>query len=107
MDSSTEGLNQEQRTKLRERQAELITLLEALAKLDGTKEWKVLKELVFDKSVASIERQLQSEALAPEINLNKLYKLQGEWVWAKQHSDMGRFVDTLKTQLEDIKKKLT
>lgn len=100
MDEFTE----ERKAKLRERQNELVRLLEALAKLDKSEEWHILKELVFDKSVTLIERQLLNESLAKEIDTNKLYKLQGEWAWAKQYGDVNRFADTLKIQLEEIKK---
>jgi len=99
-------LTEERKTKLRERQSELMRLLEALGKLDKSEEWHVLKELVFDKSVIAVERQLLNESLAKEIDTNKLYKLQGEWAWAKQYGDVNRFADTLKTQLEEIKKLL-
>lgn len=99
-------LNEEQKTILRAKQTELIRLTDAVAKLSKSEEWATLKEIVFDKSVASIERQLLSEALTKKIDTDKLYKLQGEWAWAKQYSDMDRFGDTLKNQLEDIKLRL-
>lgn len=99
-------LTEEIKAELRKRQTDLIKIVDALAKLEETKEWDTLKELIFDKSLQAIERQLLSEALSQKIDINKLYKLQGEWVWAKQYSDIERFADTLKKQLEDIKKKL-
>ena len=91
---------------LREEENRLIKLIEALSKLDKSKEWQVLKEMVFDKSLASIERQMMTSVLTPDINIEQLYKLQGEWAWAKQFADIDRFVETLKKQLEEIKKKL-
>jgi hypothetical protein len=100
-------LTEEQKTNLRKTQADLMRLLEALSKLDKSEEWNVLKELVFDKSVASIERQLLSESLNETIETNKLYKLQGELAWAKRYSDVNRLADTLKTQLKDIKNRLS
>lgn len=99
-------ISEEGKVKLRERQADLVRLIEALAKLEESKEWNVLKELVFDKSVTAIERQILNESLTNPIDTNKLYKLQGEWSWAKQYSDVARFADTLKKQLSDIKLRL-
>lgn len=96
-------LTEDRTVDLRENQAELIRLLDALTKLDESKEWHVLRELVFDKSVGSIERQILNESLAKEVNLPKLYKLQGELEWAKRYSDIERFADTLKKQLKNIK----
>lgn len=101
-----EDLSDEVKSKLRERQTELIAIIEALVELDRSKSWNVLKELIFDKSVTSIERQMLSESLALEIKVERIYKLQGEWAWAKQFGDTDRFVEMLKKQLEDINNKL-
>ncbi len=96
-------LTEERKALLRERQAELMRLLDALTKLDKSEEWHILKELVFDKSVTSIEKTMINETQRPEINTNKLYKLQGELDWARKYSDINRFADTLKKQLQEIK----
>ncbi len=77
-----------------------------MSKLNESKEWHVLKELVFDKSIEAIERQLLSESTKQEIEIKNLYRLQGELAWCKQYSDTGRFVETLKAQLQGIKNRL-
>lgn len=99
-------MDEEVKAKLRERQSEMMTLIEALVKLDKSKEWGVVKELVFDRSLTSIERQLMNESLAPEVSTSKIYKLQGEWAWAKQFCDVNRFVENLKKQLENLNKQI-
>ena len=99
-------LTDEVKTQLREQQTNLIRLVEALAGLEGKKEWGVLKELIFDKSLQVIERQILSEALTQKIDVDKLYRLQGEWAWAKQYSDTDKFAENLKRQLASIKNKL-
>lgn len=101
-----EELTEEQKIRLREKQTELIKLLETLQGLEKTDEWQTLKELVFKPSLNAIQKQIISEALNPTIDTNKLYRLQGEWTWAKQHADTDRFASTLKKQIEDIKNKL-
>lgn len=100
-------LTDENKALLIKEQNRLIKIIEALSKLDKSKEWETLKEEVYAKSLVAIERQMLNESLSPAINTDKLYKLQGEWVWAKQFTDVDRYVDTLKRQLEQIKKKLT
>ena len=100
-------MTEEGKVLLREEQTRLIKIIEALAKLDKSKEWETLKETVFSKSLANIERQMLNESVAKEVDVNKIYRLQGEWAWAKQFTETERFVDTLKRQLEEIKKKLT
>lgn len=98
----TEGV----RIQLREKQGELVRVITAFESLEKSKEWETLTELVFKNSLASIERQILNEALSKEINTGALYKLQGEWVWAKQYNEPERFISTLKQQLEGIKNKL-
>ena len=99
-------LTDEVKVLLGEKQTELIKIIEALAKLDKSKEWATLKELVFDKSLEGIERQILNEAASPKINTDKLYRLQGEWAWAKQYNDVNKFGEALKKQLSDIKERL-
>lgn len=90
----------------RERHAELIKIVEAFASLEKSKEWEVLKELVFDKELERIENRIKSESLASEIDTIKLYRLQGRREFAKQFCDVKRYVDFLVKQLEELKKHL-
>ncbi len=106
MEEEENVLPEEAKARLRKTQEELIRIIEAFAALEESKEWGVLKELVFGRSLAAIERQILNEAVTPQISTDKLYRLQGEWAWAKQYNDTGRFVQALKKQLEDIKNKL-
>lgn len=99
-------LTDEVKAQLRVEQARLVKIIEALVKLDGSKEWQTLKEEVFDKSKQAIERQLMVECLAQEVKDPKIYRLQGEYAWARQFCETDRFVETLKRQLEEIKRKL-
>jgi hypothetical protein len=94
------------KAQLRLEQNRLIKIIEAFVKLDNNKDWQTVKELVFDTSLQAIERQIFVESLTPTIKTDKLYNLQGQWAWAKQYSDVNRFVDNLKKQLEEIKRKL-
>lgn len=99
-------MNEDVKVRYREEQTRLITLIEAFESLEQSKEWEIVKELVFSKSLQAIERQILSESLKPLIDTNRLYRLQGEWTWAKQYNDTAQFVDTLKKQLANIKDKL-
>ena len=91
---------------LREKENELIEIIEAFNFLEQSEEWNTVKKLVYSKSLASIERQLMSEAQKFPIQTDKLYKLQGEWEWAKRFSDTSRHIDALKKQLAGIKQQL-
>lgn len=91
---------------LEEKHTELVRIIESFENLEKSKEWATLKELVFDRSLEAIKRQLIMETLNPVINSNKLYKLQGEYAWALQYSDTNRFIENLKKQLENINKQI-
>ncbi len=101
-----EELNTEAKSLLKEEQIKLAKVIESFERLNESKEWEILKELVFDKSLASIKKQLLNATLAPEINTNKLYRLQGEWAWAKKFNDINGYVDSLKKELLEINKRL-
>lgn len=91
---------------LRERQTELIKIIESIDEVLKTKGWQTLKELVFDSRVDSLERQLLAEAKKEEIDPKKIYKLQGELIWSKRYSDLRSYAEMLKKELEGIKLKL-
>lgn len=91
---------------LEQERARLTTLIEALAILVQSKEWNVVREMVFEKSLEAIKRQILIESLAKEIDTAKLYKLQGEYAWSKQYADTDRFIEGLKKMLENINSKL-
>lgn len=85
---------------------ELVKIIESFESLEKSKEWETLKEYVFSKSLASIERQLLNAAIESPISHEKVYKLQGELSWAQRFNDIDRFVETYKKQLIDVKGKL-
>lgn len=99
-------MDEQTKVKYEEKRVELVKVIESFENLEKSKEWEVIKELVFNPSLKSIERQILNEAVTKEINVNNLYKLQGEWAWAKQYSDTNRFIETLKKQLVEINKKI-
>ncbi len=100
-----EFLTVEQVSILRNKQTELISIMEAYNFLEQTKEWQLIKE-AYRKQVESIEVEISSEVSKPVIDINKLYRLQGELTIAKRHSNTDRFVESLKVQLEGIKSRL-
>lgn len=77
---------QEQLPHLRKREGELVTIIEALRKVESSHEWSTLKTEVFNGEIEYIERQLSLEAKKPEINTSTLYRLQGRLSAAKKYS---------------------
>ena len=101
-----EGLTEERKVQLRERQTELIEIIKALDGLERNSDWQTLKTLVFEKTLSTIELQLKNESLAQTIDTSKIYRLQGEWAWARQYTNVVEFAENLKKQLASIKQML-
>lgn len=99
-------LTEEGKVILRKKQTELVKIIEALAGLSQTADWNIIREMIFDKSSSSIERQLLNESINPVVNINKIYKLQGELEWSRRFGNIDRYIESLKNQLQEIKKKL-
>lgn len=92
---------------LREREAKLVRMIEALAALSSSNEWSTLKDELFDGALESIESKIRSEADRPELNLPELYRLQGERKWAKRYADPKTLVGNYRRELANIRNQLT
>ena len=102
--SIEEPISEDRLVLLRQREAELVKLIEAILGVVETEDWKKLKELIFDKEVARLEARLYAEARAVEINDPNLYRLQAQIVWAKKHTDLEKMAQTFKVELENVRK---
>jgi len=91
--------------ELEKKHSELVRILQSFENLERSKEWETLKELVFDRSIQSIERQLLVASQELPIDEAKLYHLQGQLAWAKRY-DLIRFIETLKKELEEVNRKI-
>lgn len=91
---------------LEAKRGELSKAIEAIQAIESSLEWQTLKKLVLDGIVASLERQLTQEASREVIDTPKMYRLQGQVTWAKKYSDLGKFVESLKVQLANIKNQI-
>ena len=101
-----EPVSEERLALLRQREAELVKLIETILGVAGTEDWKKLKELIFDKEVSKLENRLFTEAKAVEISTPNLYRLQAQIVWARKHTDLEKMAQTFKVELENVKKLL-
>lgn len=100
-----ELITEQVQTQYQQRYNELVKVIESFEKLDKTREWATLKELVFDKELISIDRQLLLASMEFPLDTAKLYKLQGERKQIMKY-DIDSYIKTLKKQLADIKLKI-
>lgn len=92
--------------KLEVRRGELVKIIKSFESLEKSKEWETLKELVFSRSLASIERQMLNEATKKDVDINRIYYLQGEYAWARHYNDINHFIEGLTKELENINNKI-
>lgn len=88
------------------RHEELVKIVKSFENLEKSEEWQTLKDLVFNKALISIDKQIQQETLSKEISISKLYNLQGQREWAKRYCDIPRFIQVYIHELEEINKKI-
>ena len=94
--------NSDTQKNIRDRQTELVLIIEAIDEVLKTKGWQTLKELVWDKEVERIERLLLSEAKGSEINFGTIFRLQGELQRTRRY-DLRSYAEMLKKELQGIK----
>ncbi len=97
---------EEGKVLFQQKHAELVKIIKSFENLEKSQEWETLKELVFNDALKGIEKQILTECTSPVIDLHKLYKLQGERIWARRYCNVDQYIETLKKQLEDINKKI-
>lgn len=93
-------------SNLREQESELIIILDALDKVQKSKEWSSLKEKVFDKLPVTLAKELQEEARKDSPDALKLNRLAGQLKWAEKYSDLSKLGQFYRLQLTNIRKQL-
>lgn len=91
---------------LRERQSELVRIIESLQVISSSEPWQVLKSLVFDKVVEQLEKRLKLETAKKPIDTDEIHRLNGQLIWAKRYADFNKLIDVYRLELENIRSKL-
>lgn len=92
-------------TRLRERDAVLIRLIEAITDIQSTSAWSTLKDEEFDGEIARLERLLHTESMKKEVSLPEVYRLQGRIDSAKKFS-LDKLLEGYRSERDTIRKKL-
>ena len=90
----------------REREGELITIIEALQGVQKSKEWSTLKIKVFDSLTETLSKELHVEAKKESPDTLKLNRLAGQMKWAEKFSDLKKLEDIFRLELAQIRKQL-
>lgn len=90
----------------RQKETELIQIIEAIEKITDSREWNILKEKIFDGVVQNITRQRDIEVEKKPLNGPVIHSLNGQLVWAKKYSDFGSLANIYRLELQNIRNKL-
>lgn len=103
---SLENVSQEvDRTPfLRERESELIVILEAIKGVKKSKDWSTLKTTLFDSLAENLSNQIFSEAKKETPDTHKLNRLAGELKWAERYSNLDTLEQSQRLELTQIRK---
>lgn len=86
---------------LREKERELLQIIEALGSISASDYWKLLEEKVFNGVVDSLQAKLRSEK-----NPTEIYRLQGQIMWAEKYTDLTKVAQAYKNELTSIRNRL-
>ena len=91
---------------LQVQEAERVRILEALKELKESSAWQELNQLLFTGLEENLEAQLRSEATKSELNAPKIYRLQGQLMWARGYSDLEKLEKRYSLELQNIRKQI-
>lgn len=90
----------------KEREQKLIRIIEALSEVQKTKGWSSLKKELFDSLPDDLSKQVLSEAKKLNPDTLRLNRLSGELKWAERFSNLKKYEDELRVELQQIRQKL-
>jgi hypothetical protein len=105
-DTLTEELPVDILPKLKEREAELIKIIEAIQGVKQTPAWSTLKSQIFDGVVTRFENELKDEAIRETPDTNKLNRISGQLTWAKRYADLDKLESVYRTELLGLRKQI-
>lgn len=92
--------------RLRQREGELMRLIEVVKEVAMSEQWSSLKKLYLDGITTSLKKELLAEASKDSPDLLKLSKINGQVLWARRYSDLSKLETEFRTELARIKQTL-
>lgn len=92
---------------LREKESELVRIIEALDRIKDSEEWSSLQTLIFAKVAENLERRLKNESEKLELHGPTINQLQGQLLWARKFADLSKLAESYRVDLSNIRKTLT
>lgn len=98
--------NVDTEVKFREKEIELIAIIEAIETIATSKEWLVLKTKLWDGVVVSLLKQRDTEVEKRPLNGPLIHSLNGQLAWAKKYLNISDLANIYKLELQNIRKNL-
>ena len=92
---------------LRQKEGDLVKLIEAIERVAHTSDWQILRNFIFDDLTESLERRLNSESGKGELNQPEIYRLQGQLMLARKYSDFKKLADVYRSELSNVRQMLS
>lgn len=92
--------------KLREREAQIVRVVEAIREVKKSNGWSTLKSEIFDNLANSLKKDLLSEAKKDIPDPLRLNRLAGQLKWADKYATLDILEEDYKTQLTRLRKQL-
>jgi hypothetical protein len=92
--------------KLKEREAVLVNIIEAIQGVKQTQAWSTLKSQIFDGVVTRFENELRDEATKEAPDTNRLNRISGQLTWAKRYADLDKLEGVYRAELLGLRNKL-
>lgn len=89
--------------RLRSEEARIINIIEAIQTIRQTKAWSTLKNEIYDNLVNVLEKDIKTESMKEDPDPKKLNRLTGELKWASRFSDLEKFENEKKVELQRIR----
>lgn len=90
----------------RQKETELMAIIDALNKVAESKEWAVLKEKVFNGIEESLNNALMIEVKKQPLNGPKIHNINGQIQWAHKYSDLSGLAFIYKQELINVRNQL-
>jgi len=92
--------------QLRQKETDIIAIIEAINRLMENKDWLILKEKIFDGVVENLLRLRNTEVEKKPLNGPVIHSLNGQLSWAKKYSNLDSLAIIYKQDLTKIRKLL-
>lgn len=91
----------------RERETELVKIIDALTAIAESKEWKILEDTIFKDVVKNLLRDRDREASVEQsLNGPKIHNLNGQIKWARKYLDLSSLASIYKQELVNVRNQL-